>query len=133
MNTPKRRQTHQVQIDHLIVGSDAPVVVQSMTNTDTADAYRGRAFSIYDVLFNTAECLAAGVAVLVLPSGGWSVGMTWTWPSRGRPVMLTGCGHRGRCCARDGLTLVLLVSRGWGGPGWSIGVGAACVPISPGG
>ena len=38
MNTPKRRQTHQVQIDHLIVGSDAPVVVQSMTNTDSADA-----------------------------------------------------------------------------------------------
>ena len=38
MNTPKRRQTHQVQIDHLIVGSNAPVVVQSMTNTDTADA-----------------------------------------------------------------------------------------------
>ena len=38
MNTLKRRQTHQVQIDHLIVGSDAPVVVQSMTNTDTADA-----------------------------------------------------------------------------------------------
>ncbi|WP_342031607.1 flavodoxin-dependent (E)-4-hydroxy-3-methylbut-2-enyl-diphosphate synthase [Neisseria sp. Marseille-Q2251] len=38
MNTPKRRQTHQVQINHLTVGSDAPVVVQSMTNTDTADA-----------------------------------------------------------------------------------------------
>ena len=38
MNTPKRRQTHQVQIDHLTVGSDVPVVVQSMTNTDTADA-----------------------------------------------------------------------------------------------
>ena len=38
MTTPKRRLTHQVQIDHLIVGSDAPVVVQSMTNTDTADA-----------------------------------------------------------------------------------------------
>ncbi len=36
--TPKRRQTHQVRIDHLTVGSDAPVVVQSMTNTDTADA-----------------------------------------------------------------------------------------------
>ena len=38
MDTPKRRPTHQVQIDHLTVGSDAPVVVQSMTNTDTADA-----------------------------------------------------------------------------------------------
>lgn len=34
----KRRETYQVNIDHLIVGSDAPVVVQSMTNTDTADA-----------------------------------------------------------------------------------------------
>ena len=33
-----RRSTHQVQIDHLSVGSDAPVLVQSMTNTDTADA-----------------------------------------------------------------------------------------------
>ena len=37
MTTPKRRQTHQVKIDHLIIGSDAPVLVQSMT-TDTADA-----------------------------------------------------------------------------------------------
>ena len=51
-----------------------------------------------------------------------------TRPSSARPVMLTGCRRRGRCCARDGLTLVLLVSRGWGGPGWSIGVGAACRP-----
>lgn len=37
-NAPIRRRTHQVRIDHLTVGSDAPVVVQSMTNTDTADA-----------------------------------------------------------------------------------------------
>ena len=35
---PLRRRTHQVRIDHLTVGSEAPVVVQSMTNTDTADA-----------------------------------------------------------------------------------------------
>lgn len=33
-----RRKTHQVQIDHITVGSEFPVVVQSMTNTDTADA-----------------------------------------------------------------------------------------------
>lgn len=38
MNTPSRRQTHQVKIDHITVGSQSPVVVQSMTNTDTADA-----------------------------------------------------------------------------------------------
>ena len=35
---PIRRATHQVQIDHITVGSDHPVVIQSMTNTDTADA-----------------------------------------------------------------------------------------------
>ena len=38
MNTLQRRKTHQVHIDHLIVGSEAPVIIQSMTNTDTADA-----------------------------------------------------------------------------------------------
>ena len=38
MNTPSRRQTHQVKIDHITVGSESPVVVQSMTNTGTADA-----------------------------------------------------------------------------------------------
>ena len=40
MNTtlPSRRRTHQVEIEHITVGSDSPVVVQSMTNTDTADA-----------------------------------------------------------------------------------------------
>jgi (E)-4-hydroxy-3-methylbut-2-enyl-diphosphate synthase len=33
-----RRPTRQVRVGHVIVGSGAPVVVQSMTNTDTADA-----------------------------------------------------------------------------------------------
>lgn len=37
-NTIHRRKTHQVQIDHITIGSEFPVVVQSMTNTDTADA-----------------------------------------------------------------------------------------------
>ncbi len=32
-----RRQTRKVMIGHVAVGGDAPVVVQSMTNTDTAD------------------------------------------------------------------------------------------------
>ncbi|MDH5391650.1 MAG: flavodoxin-dependent (E)-4-hydroxy-3-methylbut-2-enyl-diphosphate synthase [Gammaproteobacteria bacterium] len=32
-----RRHCHRVQIDHVTVGGDAPVVIQSMTNTDTAD------------------------------------------------------------------------------------------------
>ena len=35
---PPRRATTVVDIDGVIMGGDAPVVVQSMTNTDTADA-----------------------------------------------------------------------------------------------
>jgi len=34
----QRQQTTAVRVDHLTVGGGAPVVVQSMTNTDTADA-----------------------------------------------------------------------------------------------
>jgi len=33
----KRRTCHTVQIDHVTIGGDADIAVQSMTNTDTAD------------------------------------------------------------------------------------------------
>jgi (E)-4-hydroxy-3-methylbut-2-enyl-diphosphate synthase len=33
----ERRQTVAVDIDGVVIGGDAPIVVQSMTNTDTAD------------------------------------------------------------------------------------------------
>jgi len=33
----ERRRTHAVQVGHVTLGGGAPVVVQSMTNTDTAD------------------------------------------------------------------------------------------------
>jgi (E)-4-hydroxy-3-methylbut-2-enyl-diphosphate synthase len=33
----KRRNTHSVKVDHVVIGGKAPIVVQSMTNTDTAD------------------------------------------------------------------------------------------------
>ena len=35
--TYKRRITHQASVAHVKVGGDAPIMVQSMTNTDTAD------------------------------------------------------------------------------------------------
>jgi (E)-4-hydroxy-3-methylbut-2-enyl-diphosphate synthase len=38
MSAPVRRQTVTVDVGGVMVGSDHPVVVQSMTNTDTADA-----------------------------------------------------------------------------------------------
>ncbi len=37
MPETQRRKTVTVKIGHVRVGSEAPVVVQSMTNTDTAD------------------------------------------------------------------------------------------------
>lgn len=37
INTIHRRMSHQVRVGNIFVGGSAPVVVQSMTNTDTAD------------------------------------------------------------------------------------------------
>src|SRR5437867_6562585 len=38
MTVPARRVSRQVRVDRIVIGGAAPVVVQSMTNTDTADA-----------------------------------------------------------------------------------------------
>jgi (E)-4-hydroxy-3-methylbut-2-enyl-diphosphate synthase len=38
IDTPSRRRTVNVDVGGVMVGSDHPIVVQSMTNTDTADA-----------------------------------------------------------------------------------------------
>ena len=68
-----RRNTRQVRIGNILVGGNAPVVVQSMTNTDTADvaatvkqvADLWRAGSeLVRVTVNTAEA-AAAVPVVV--------------------------------------------------------------------
>ncbi|WP_027468815.1 flavodoxin-dependent (E)-4-hydroxy-3-methylbut-2-enyl-diphosphate synthase [Deefgea rivuli] len=47
-NLITRRKTRQVQVGHIWVGSDHPIVVQSMTNTDTADA-EGTARQIFEL------------------------------------------------------------------------------------
>ncbi|MDP2433696.1 MAG: flavodoxin-dependent (E)-4-hydroxy-3-methylbut-2-enyl-diphosphate synthase [Pseudomonadota bacterium] len=46
--TIARRPTRQVMVGHVAVGGGAPVVVQSMTNTDTADV-TGTVIQIYDL------------------------------------------------------------------------------------
>ncbi|MBQ9105193.1 MAG: flavodoxin-dependent (E)-4-hydroxy-3-methylbut-2-enyl-diphosphate synthase, partial [Mailhella sp.] len=38
MNTPHRNHTRQLKLGNVLIGGGAPVVVQSMTNTDTRDA-----------------------------------------------------------------------------------------------
>ena len=47
-NLITRRKTRQVQVGNVWVGSDHPIVVQSMTNTDTADA-EGTARQIFEL------------------------------------------------------------------------------------
>ncbi|WP_216409149.1 MFS transporter [Arcanobacterium phocae] len=48
------------------------IAVDTIVQRDTADAYRGRAFSIYDMLFNMAFVAAGIIAAFILPDMGWS-------------------------------------------------------------
>jgi MFS family permease len=48
------------------------IVVDTLVQTHVDDAYRGRVFSLYDVIFNVAFVAAAAVGALVLPATGKS-------------------------------------------------------------
>ncbi|MFE7134263.1 MFS transporter [Streptomyces sp. NPDC057638] len=50
----------------------AKITTDTVVQTSVDDAYRGRIFSLYDVLFNVAFVGAAGVAALMLPPDGRS-------------------------------------------------------------
>ena len=50
----------------------AKIAVDTIVQSDASDAYRGRAFALYDVLFNLGVCAAAGVGLVALPDVGWS-------------------------------------------------------------
>ncbi|MCM2391482.1 MFS transporter [Streptomyces albipurpureus] len=49
------------------------ITTDTVVQTSVDDAYRGRIFSLYDVLFNVAFVGAAAVAALILPPDGRSV------------------------------------------------------------
>lgn len=48
------------------------ITVDTIVQRDTSDAFRGRAFALYDVVYNATFVLAAVLAVLVLPDDGYS-------------------------------------------------------------
>ncbi|MDQ8707721.1 MFS transporter [Streptomyces sp. LHD-70] len=56
-----------------LVTQGAKIATDTAVQSAVADAYRGRIFSVYDVLFNVAFVGAAGVAALMLPPDGRSV------------------------------------------------------------
>ncbi|MBD5784668.1 MFS transporter [Cellulosimicrobium terreum] len=51
------------------------IAVDTIVQRDTDDAYRGRAFAFYDVLYNAAFVGAAALAAFTLPDEGWSRGV----------------------------------------------------------
>ncbi|MGH3366298.1 MAG: MFS transporter [Nocardioidaceae bacterium] len=48
------------------------ICVDTLVQADVDDAFRGRVFSLYDVIFNVAFVAAAAVAAVVLPADGRS-------------------------------------------------------------
>jgi len=68
MHPARRRQSRQVRVGNVCVGGDAPIVVQAMTNTDTADVaatvrqareLASAGSELVRVTVNTAEAAAA--------------------------------------------------------------------------
>lgn len=53
------------------------ICVDTFVQRDVADRYRGRVFSIYDVLFNVAFVAAAATGAAVLPPDGRSAVLLW--------------------------------------------------------
>lgn len=61
----------------------AKIAVDTIVQRDTDDRYRGRAFSFYDMMYNSAFVAAAVLAALFLPDTGWSpevfLGLTFVY------------------------------------------------------
>ena len=55
-----------------LAAQGAKIAVDTIVQRDTDDAFRGRAFALYDVLYNAAFVAAAALAALVLPDTGYS-------------------------------------------------------------
>ncbi|MET9833042.1 MFS transporter [Streptomyces sp. NPDC006385] len=56
----------------------AKIATDTIVQTSVEDGFRGRIFSVYDVLFNVAFVSAAGVAALILPPDGRSAPLVVT-------------------------------------------------------
>lgn len=53
----------------------AKIAADTIVHRDTEDDFRGRAFSLYDMLYNAAFVGAAALAAAALPDTGWSRGV----------------------------------------------------------
>lgn len=55
-----------------LVSQSTKIVTDTVVQSAVADAFRGRVFSLYDMLYNIAFVAAAGLAALMLPEDGRS-------------------------------------------------------------
>ena len=55
-----------------LAAQGAKIAVDTIVQRDTDDAVRGRAFALYDVLYNAGFVGAAALAAATLPDTGWS-------------------------------------------------------------
>lgn len=55
-----------------MVAQSAKICVDAIVQDTVDDAFRGRVFAFYDVVFNVAFVSAAGVSVLIVPADGFS-------------------------------------------------------------
>ena len=61
-----------------LITQGAKISTDTVVQSSVADGFRGRIFSVYDVLFNIAFVGAAGVAALMLPPDGRSIPLVVT-------------------------------------------------------
>jgi MFS family permease len=61
-----------------LVSQGAKIVTDTVVQSSIDDRYRGRMFSLYDMLFNIAFVGAAGLAALILPPDGRSAALVVT-------------------------------------------------------
>ncbi|MDR2703592.1 MAG: MFS transporter [Cellulomonadaceae bacterium] len=55
-----------------IAAQASKIAIDTIVQRDTSDAFRGRAFAFYDVVFNAAFVAAAILAAFLVPDSGWS-------------------------------------------------------------
>ncbi|MBM7824462.1 MFS family permease [Arcanobacterium pluranimalium] len=64
-----------VSVSAILLGfgvQGAKISVDTIVQRDTTDTVRGRVFSLYDMLFNSAFVGAGAIAAVVIPDSGWS-------------------------------------------------------------
>ena len=54
------------------VAQGSKICVDTLVQSSVEDAYRGRVFSFYDVLFNVAFVSASVAAIVLVPANGFS-------------------------------------------------------------